>query len=320
VPIPAAQVPADLSLFSSRVTGRMRELARSLTEPLRSPVLALTERPGKRLRSSLLGACAAFGSAGQQQRLARLGAVVELMHLASLLHDDVVDRAATRRGLPAAHAVLGDEGAMLAGLACFSLAGMEAAELGPGVARPAARAAASLAEGEMLDTERAFDIALPMTDYLDLIRHKTGDLFRLACLLGAAEAGSCASVAAALADFGAAFGLAFQILDDCLDLEPQGSGKPGGTDHVLGLFGAPTLHALRADADGELAALLLSPGFSERDLPAVRELVRARGGPDAAVALARKHHDAAVSCLDGLPEVPRAGLLAVAESAWQGAA
>jgi geranylgeranyl pyrophosphate synthase len=172
----------------------------------------------------------------------------------------------------------------------------------------------------MLDTERAFDIALPMTDYLDLIRHKTGDLFRLACLLGAAEAGSCASVAAALADFGAAFGLAFQILDDCLDLEPQGSGKPGGTDHVLGLFGAPTLHALRADADGELAALLLSPGFSERDLPAVRELVRARGGPDAAVALARKHHDAAVSCLDGLPEVPRAGLLAVAESAWQGAA
>jgi heptaprenyl diphosphate synthase len=308
--------PPELTGFSELVTDRLRRLSRTLPEPLRSPVSALTARPGKRLRSLLLGACARFGRA-DQVRLARLGALVELLHLASLLHDDVLDRAATRRGAPAAHTVVGPEKALLAGLACFALAGMEAAAAGGGLDLVVGTTMARLAYGEMLDLERAFDTALPLPDYLELTERKTGDLFRLSCHLGAAEAGVGQDLARGLAQFGADFGVAFQILDDCLDFQPGQEGKPVGTDHMMGLFGAPTLCALAQDGSGELAALLLSPGFSSRDVPAVRALVTSSGGLAAAAELARDRYQRALSSLDGLAD-PRDTevLVAVAEMAW----
>lgn len=135
----------------------------------------------------LLRACAGFGDP-DPARLARLGAMVELLHLASLLHDDVIDRADTRRGGPAAHVVVGSELATLAGLACFALAGTEAADLGGGLDRLVSRTVAGLSYGELLDVERAFDTGLALSDYLELVERKTGELFRLSCLLGAAEA------------------------------------------------------------------------------------------------------------------------------------
>jgi heptaprenyl diphosphate synthase len=309
-------VPPGLTGFCAQVTGRLAELARGLPGPLRGPVHALAGQPGKYLRSMMLAACAGFGAAAPE-RLVRLAALVELLHLASLLHDDVVDQASVRRGLPAAHTLVGNEGAMLAGLSCFALAGQEAAELGEGVARLVGRTVAGLAYGEVLDLERAFDTGLTVPDYLELVRRKTGDLFRLSCLLGAAAAAVPPATAAALATFGADFGVAFQILDDCLDLAAQCPGKPGGTDHLLGLFGAPTLHALRADSSGELARLLLSPSFAPADMPAVAGLVRALGGLDAAAGLATEHYQQAREVLGGLPGGPSGTLLAVCASAWR---
>jgi geranylgeranyl pyrophosphate synthase len=314
----AASLPAELTEFADLVTARLRILGSSLSEPLRSPVSALASRPGKCLRAMLLAACAQFGSAGPE-RLIRLGALVELLHLASLLHDDVIDRAAVRRGGPAAQTVIGSEGAVLAGLACFALAGLEAAELGGGLDQLVGRTVAGLAYGEMLDVERAFDTRLSLPDYLELAERKTGDLFRLSCLLGAAEADAGEDVALALAQFGADFGVAFQILDDCLDFRPGGEGKPAGTDHLMGLFGAPTLCALAGDESGELARLLLTPGFSERDMPAVRELVIANGGLAAAATLARERYARALGALDGIAD-PGGGrrdlLVTVTEIFW----
>jgi heptaprenyl diphosphate synthase len=247
----------------------------------------------------LLAACARFGLA-RPAHLVRLGALVELLHLASLLHDDIVDRAPVRRGGPAAHTILGQERAMLAGLACFAAAGMEAADIGGGLDRIVGQTAAALAYGELLDVERAFDTTLPLPDYLELVENKTGILFRLSCHLGAAAAGAGQEVVGVLARFGADFGVAFQILDDCLDLASGEQGKPAGTDHMMGLFGAPTLCALAADGTGELAALLLSPRFSALDMPAVRALVIANGGLTAAQTLARDRLERALAALDGL--------------------
>jgi geranylgeranyl pyrophosphate synthase len=217
-----------------------------------------------------------------------------------VLHDDIVDRAPVRRGGPAAHALLGQERAMLAGLACFAAAGMEAAEIGGGLPQIVSQTAAALAYGELLDVERAFDTTLSLQDYLELVENKTGVLFRLSCHLGAAAAGAGPDVARPLGQFGADFGVAFQILDDCLDLAADGHGKPVGTDHVMGLFGAPTLCALAADDSGELSALLLSPQFTELDMPSVRALVIANGGLTAAQALARDRSNRALSALDPL--------------------
>lgn len=299
------------------VHDQLVRLVAGLPESLRDAVGWLVTRPGKRLRSTLLAACARYGSP-DPDRVARLGAVVELVHLASLIHDDVIDRATVRRGGPAAHVTVGGELATLAGLACLASAGTEAADLGAEVSVATSRAVAELSLGELLDVERGFDTGLAMADYLDLVRRKTGALFRLACLLGAAEARLDGGGRAALARFGLEFGTAFQILDDCLDLTGDESGKPRGTDHLLGLFGAPTLGALRRDTSGELTRLLLDPALSDQDIPRVAELVAERGGLTAARELANVHYGLAVDELARTPDRPaREELRAIAEGCWR---
>ena len=282
---------------------------------VRLPVRGLAARPGKGLRAALLAVSAGCGAA-DPFRLVRLGAVVELLHLASLLHDDMVDQATTRRGAPAAHTVVGADLAMLAGTAAFALAGAEVATLGGDLHVFVARAVTELAYGEMLDVERAYDVHLSITDYLELAARKTGELFRLACLLGAVEAGAQPAVARSLATFGARLGVAFQILDDCLDLR-AGTGKPTGTDHLLGLFGAPALYALRADTGGELAAVLLSPSLAVSDLPAVRRLIEERGGFTAAAGLARTSYDRAFDAIADLDAGLRDDLAVGVAAVWR---
>jgi geranylgeranyl pyrophosphate synthase len=288
-----------LTDFIERVTARLGALASGLPESLRPEVEALANRPGKCLRAVLLYACSRFGHA-EPHRIVRLGSLIELLHLASLLHDDVVDRADLRRGHPAARLVVGEERAVLAGLACFAIAGMEAATLG--VEQVIGQAAARLAYGEVLDVERAFDTSLAVADYLELAERKTGELFRLACVLGGAEAGAPDPVVDALGRFGLDFGVAFQILDDCLDLSANLDGKTAGTDYVMGLFGAPVICALATDYAGKLRALLLSQEFSSTDLPAVRELLVSSGGLATASRLARAKYDRALETVRRLSD------------------
>jgi geranylgeranyl pyrophosphate synthase len=319
---------AGPAAYCTQVTSRVARLSAGLPAPLDGLAGELARRPGKLLRPRLVHACAA-GSAADPAALVRLGAVVELLHLASLLHDDLIDRAAVRRGRPAAHITGGPEPALLAGLACFALAGAEAAELGPDVSRQVGTAVAGLSYGELLDVERAFDVTLTLPDYLELVERKTGDLFALACRLGAAAVRAEPGVIDTLAAFGRDLGVAFQVLDDCLDLSGMaagGTGKPLGTDLLLGLFGAPALFALAADADagcdadadgGGLARLLLSAGFGPDDLPTVRSRITARGGLTAARRLARDRHAAALARLDEVPAAAvRDAAAAVALDAW----
>lgn len=300
--------------FISRVEERLTELVRELPPASRSLVADLIAQPGKGVRPRLLYACAALGSPSSG-RLVRAGAVIELVHLASLLHDDVIDRAELRRGLPAAHVVVGHEQAMLAGLACFAGAGKEAADLGPAVNDAVSRSVAALAYGEMLDVERAFDVTFPADDYEELVARKTGELFRLACALGALEGGLRVEAAAAVAAFGLRLGIAFQVLDDCLDLDLAARDKPAGTDLLLGLFGSPVLFALRSDSSRELASVLLDPALSVADLPFVASLVERLGGLAAARELAAARYREAVAELASVPGT--ASLVEDVDSLWR---
>ncbi|GAB3409866.1 polyprenyl synthetase family protein [Flindersiella endophytica] len=300
--------------FISGVEERLAELARDLPPASRSLIADLISQPGKGVRPRLLYACAALGSPSSG-RLVRAGAVVELVHLASLLHDDVIDRAELRRGLPAAHVVAGHEQAMLAGLACFACAGKEAADLGPAVNDAVSRSVAALAYGEMLDVERAFDVTFPADDYEELVARKTGELFRLACALGALEGGLRAEAAVAVAEFGLRLGVAFQVLDDCLDLDLAARDKPAGTDLLLGLFGAPVLFALRSDSSRQLASVLLDPALSVADLPFVASLVERLGGLAAARELAVARYREAVAELASVPGT--VSLLEDVDSLWR---
>jgi geranylgeranyl pyrophosphate synthase len=301
--------------YERRVTAHLTALVSELDESVRPLVSRLVDQPGKRLRSTLLAACVPDSTVDP----APLGALVELVHVASLLHDDIIDKAAVRRGLPAAHVVANEELATLAGLACFALAGKQAADLGSGVSLAVSTAVAELSVGELLDVQRAFDTELSIADYLELVTRKTGELFRLPCVLGAMISGADRTTAEVLAGFGLELGVAFQILDDCLDLRVDlDQDKPTGTDHQLGLFGAPTLYALYADPDGNLMETLLSPSFGIHDMPVVRSMVVARGGLARAGELARQRHQNALAILERLPdEKLRTSLRSVGMSMWR---
>lgn len=293
----------DPVLFAERVSEWIRSLTRSLGPELEPVVAGLVERPGKRLRSQLVAHCASLGDPSPR-KVVRAGAVVELLQVASLLHDDVVDQAQTRRHAPSAHVSHGVESALLGGVACFALAGLEAAELGAVANRVTSRAVADLSRGEMLDVERAFDVELSAEDYLAVVEGKTAPLFRCSCELGAVLGGCETDVCRAVATFGAELGVAFQVLDDCLDIEAAGTGKPAGRDMALGLFGAPVLCALQAADDRELASLLLSPDFGGGDMRQVGEMVERHGGIAAARALASERIHRALDALAAVPTGP----------------
>lgn len=309
-------VPAAVARVPQRATHRLGTWLRALPEALREPAIELAARPAKSLRPLLVAACAAFGRPDSADVIDR-AALVELLHLASLLHDDVIDGAPLRRGAPSAYATYGAEHAMLAGLGCFALVGMRATRLGGQEHLMVARVSAELAIGELGDIERAFDTRVSVEDYVELVEGKTGSLLGLACGLGALAARVDAPVTIALRSFGVQLGIAFQILDDCLDLQRDlPEGKPLGTDHLLGLFGCPTLFALAADTTGELRRLLLAPDMRLGDLPRVRELVTQYGGIDAALSLARQHYDNALALLAPLDPAPVAVLTTVSTLRW----
>lgn len=309
-------MPDNTTEFAQHITAWLRRLAGELPPALRASVDGLIQRPGKRLRSSLVAGCASYGDP-DPDRLYRAGALVELVHIASLLHDDVVDDTNLRRGVPTAHTVVGPELALLSGLACFALAGKEAADLGHGASKAVGTTVANLSYGQMLDVERAFDTELTVENYLELVLRKTADLLRLCCVLGAVEAHLSSALVAGLATFGTEVGIAFQILDDCLDIESVESGKEKGTDQLLGLFGAPTLFALHADHSGDLRQMLLSPNLAVDDLPAVHARVRRLGGLELARRLADEHYRSALDALDALPnQRGRSNVLRAVEPMW----
>jgi geranylgeranyl pyrophosphate synthase len=287
--------------YRDAVLAALGELVESLDEVFAALLRPLLANPGKMLRSELVRLSAGLGTP-RRHTLVRFGALVELLHIATLVHDDVIDRAATRRGVPAAHLKAGQELAVLAGTACFAAVGQEAADLGPAVTTAVSRTIGELSYGELLDIERGFDPGVPTSDYLELTRHKTGALFRLSCVLGAAASGLAAPVTAELAEFGVRYGVAFQVLDDCLDLQANGTGKPAGTDHLLGLFGLPTLCALRGrePAATHLRDLLLSPDLAVTDLSRISTLVAESGGLAAAHEVARTELAAALTTLENL--------------------
>jgi octaprenyl-diphosphate synthase len=173
------------------------------------------------------------------------GVAVELVHMATLVHDDLIDRAGYRRGRAAAWARYGEKAARAAGDYLFARAFAELAATGePHAVRTLARACLSLARGEALQRAQTHDPDTTVESYLERCALKTGKLFEAACLLGGGPTAS-----AALADFGLALGIAFQITDDILDCtgDALDTGKIAGTDLREGTPTLPLLLAARED-------------------------------------------------------------------------
>ncbi|HWF50947.1 MAG TPA: polyprenyl synthetase family protein [Solirubrobacteraceae bacterium] len=237
---------------------------------------------GKRLRPLLV-----FLAAGvpppETDGLVRAAVAVELVHSASLVHDDVLDRAALRRGRPSVMATGGREQATATGDLLFARAFAELAGGGSATAvRSLSRASLALARGELMQRADAWSADVSLPRYLDRCRLKTGVLFRAACELGAIEGGGAVD---GLGSFGERIGIAFQVLDDVLDISgpPEQTGKPQGTDLLDGTVTLPLI--LARQRDPELAALDLR----EVRTPAEAVEVCRRLAASGALPVARKH-------------------------------
>ncbi len=250
---------------------------------------------GKRLRPILTLACARLcGYPGPEggARHVDLAACVEFIHTATLLHDDVVDESRLRRGLATANAIFGNKASVLVGDFLFSRSfQLMTADGSLTVLRILSNAAATIAEGEVLQLVTQNDLSTQDERYLDVIQGKTAALFAAACQIGAVVAGRGAAEERALADFGLYIGTAFQLVDDALDYAADQAklGKTVGDDFREGKITGPVLAAYKAGSETERAFWRRTIEQSEQtdeDLDHALALMEKTGAIDATLARA----------------------------------
>jgi heptaprenyl diphosphate synthase len=230
---------------------------------------------------------------------------VELVHLGSLYHDDVIDEAETRRGVPSVNARWSNIVAILAGDYLLAQASSLAASLGADVAALLASTIGELCRGQVIELQHLFDVDRSEDRYLAAITGKTAALFATSCRIGGMVSGVDGTALDALTEFGRHLGLCFQIVDDVLDVTGTDSelGKQAGKDLLEGIYTLPVIYAL---AGSPALRELIGRPLDDHTVLRARELVAADGAVSAALDAARSHAkqaDEALSAADGRLEV-----------------
>ncbi|GAA3575799.1 polyprenyl synthetase family protein [Nonomuraea rosea] len=264
----------------------------------------LIEAGGKRFRTLMVLLAAQFGDPSAPGVVP--GAVViELTHLGSLYHDDVMDEAPVRRGSPSANARWDNTVAILTGDYLFAQASDLLADLGPELIRIQAQTFSRLVQGQIRETVGPRDGEDPVTHYLSVLADKTGSLIAASGRFGALLSGAPADVEERLSRACEAVGVAWQLGDDLLDVASTGaqSGKTPGTDLREGVKTLPVLYALASGESSRLAALLSGP-VAEEDVAETLTLLRAHAGMAQARAELTAWVDRARDDISGLPDIP----------------
>jgi octaprenyl-diphosphate synthase len=291
-----------------RVETRLCEEIDSREDRLRSIAAHLIGAGGKRIRPTVVlltfNAARAGRPHGRHEDAVEAAVALELIHSATLLHDDIIDAGETRRGRPSALRTFGTADTLVAGDFLFSRAFALCTRFEPDVIRWAAEACVHLTEGEMMQGRFRHDPRVTVDDYLTIIERKTASLFAAGARTAAHLAGARPELTEALAACGRHIGLAFQVSDDLLDVvgSPTVTGKPLGIDLRDGNPSLPIVLALQSDP--ELARLFArgrpSPGDVDAGLGRIR-----RAGVLAAVAQrAESHATQALEQLSLLPDSP----------------
>jgi octaprenyl-diphosphate synthase len=305
-------IAADMALVDALIRERLASKV-----PLVSQVAEyIVAGGGKRLRPALvLLSCAACGFRGQPRL--ELAAVVEFIHTATLLHDDVVDDSPLRRGRKTANTAFGNAAAVLVGDFLYSRAfQMMVGVDNMRVMRVLADATNTIAEGEVLQLMNCHNPEVDEANYLDVIRRKTAKLFEASARLGAVLAGASPAIESALADYGMHLGTAFQLVDDVLDYsgDAEAIGKSLGDDLAEGKPTLPLIRAMRVGSPAQRDAVRHAIVEGGRDdFPLVIEAIQATGALDYARATARREAECAHRALSALPDsAPRQSLLELA--------
>jgi heptaprenyl diphosphate synthase len=311
----------DAALEKSVRTG-VDEVERALREAVLSDdefvgvvAVHLVAAGGKRFRPLLAVLAAHFGDPAGPG-VVPSAVVVELTHLATLYHDDVMDEADVRRGAASANARYGNTVAILTGDFLFSRASNLLAELGPEAVRIQARTFERLVVGQIQETMGPGLGVDPIEHYLGVLAGKTGSLIATAAQFGAMFAGVDAATTEVLRRLGEEVGVAFQLSDDILDIASESilSGKTPGTDLREGIATLPVLYVLSSDDAGpdalRLRQLVSGPIAADADIVEALTLLRDSEGLARARATLAEYADRARVLLDDLPDVPARAALA----------
>ncbi|MDA8405010.1 MAG: polyprenyl synthetase family protein [Desulfobacteraceae bacterium] len=249
---------------------------------------------GKRIRPLLNLLCARL-CGYTDDFIKKFSTIIEFLHTATLLHDDVVDEAALRRGKPVAHSIWGAPVTVLVGDFLLARALNIAAETGnPRIIQIISEITESMCQGEILQLIKKGDVNLSEADYMDVIRRKTGFLIQGACQTGAILAGAPEDVEARLARYGHHIGMVFQIADDLLDYtaDTRTLGKTIGADLKEGKLTLPVIHTLEKAGTWDrswLAELIARKEFSADEFGAVLRLMHEAGAIDYCRGIAENH-------------------------------
>jgi heptaprenyl diphosphate synthase len=305
---------ADASLAAAIAEGLagvekvLAEAAQAEEALLTEASLHLVEAGGKRFRATLVLLAAQFGD-GRDPRIVPAAAAIELTHLATLFHDDVMDEAPIRRGLESANSRWSNTIAILTGDFLFARASAILAGLGVEAIRIQAETFTRLVSGQVAETLGPRPGQDPLAHYMSVVEDKTASLIATAGRFGAMFGGAPAEVVARIRSASHALGVAFQLSDDILDVASDSaqSGKEPGADLREGVRSLPVLRALGSPAAGDerLRDLLSRDGLTDDTLHAeALALLRAHPAMDAARADVRRWSEAARREIAGLPGVP----------------
>lgn len=299
-----------------RVEDALMHAVRSDLDMLADAAAHLASAGGKRVRPGFAIAAAATGhsqATPADNSVIMGGVAVELVHLGSLYHDDVMDEAVTRRSVPAANQRWGNVVAILTGDFLLAQSSIIASDLGTEVTRLLGQTIAELTDGQIRELQDTDNFERTAEDYYAAISGKTASLLACSTRIGGITGGLPQPQVEALTEFGHSYGMAFQIVDDILDVVATSEqlGKPAGNDILEGNFTLPVLRALRSE-NGDQLRTLIEAGLTPETRDQALILVRTSPGIADALDAARSWADKAASALSDLPDSPGATALQAA--------
>jgi len=300
------EIASDLAL----VEDALRETSFGGDDMFADVSQVMMDAGGKRFRAMLVLLAARFGDY-RDKRIVPAAAAIELTHLATLFHDDVMDEADIRRGLPSANSRFGNSVAILVGDYLFARASRILADLGPDAVRIQAQTFSRLVDGQLAETVGVQPGQDPLSHYMKVIEDKTGSLIATSGRFGALFAGAPDVIVEQIAEACMRIGVAWQLTDDLLDVaaSSEESGKSPGTDLKQGVRSLPVLYALRsastAPEEQRLRSLLSLGELTDPELHA-EALSLLRSSPAMAEARSTVHSwiGGAQAIVSGLPDLP----------------
>ena len=303
---PDAQLEAEIRARLDRVEEALEKSVVAESDLLAATARYLLQAGGKRFRPMLVLLSGYLGDPSDP-RLIPGSVAIELVHLATLYHDDVIDEADSRRGTPSVNARWDNTVAILTGDYLFARASEISADLGPDVCRLLARTIAVLCDGQIREVDASGKVEQTEQAYLEIIRRKTGVLIATSCRLGGMLSDASDDDTETLEAFGESLGMAFQLSDDIMDVTASQLelGKEPGVDMKEGVYTLPVLHALTEGPDREELARLLAHGAPDGELlDRALEIVRAGGSVEHARAAVTQEVRRAVGLARRLPDGP----------------